>query len=185
MDRHDDPTRCGACGGTSDDQIDVREHRYRRCRGCGTAVLSPLPTHDPADYYDAGYFTANRVGGYADYDADAAEHARNASDRLDRVQRHLPAAASPHLVDVGCASGYVLADAARRGWSVAGVDVSAWARERVAAQGHPAFATLAAAVEAAPRPPTSSASSRSSSTSSIRTTSSRSPPAHSHPVGCS
>ncbi len=52
----------------------------------------------------------------------------------------------PHLVDVGCASGYVLDEARRRGWEATGVDVSPWARERVATKGHPVHATLADAV---------------------------------------
>lgn len=131
--------RCGACGGVADDPLEVGGHTYLRCTDCGTGALSPMPTHDPATYYDAGYFTANRVGGYADYDADREEHLRNATARLDLVARHIdqqPQPATPHLVDVGCASGYVLDEARRRGWTAVGVDVSPWGQEQSRAKGH-------------------------------------------------
>lgn len=150
------PTRnpCGACGGTTDGTLLAGAYTYDRCAACSTAVLSPLPAHDPATYYDAGYFTANRVGGYADYDADGAEHARNARDRLDRIAPHLDTdGVTPFLIDVGCASGYVLDEAVRRSWQATGIDVSAWARERATAKGHHAAATLAEAVAASDRRP--------------------------------
>ncbi len=142
--------RCGACGGSLGDPLHVRDHTYVRCVACGSAELSPMPALDPAAYYDADYFTANRVGGYVDYDADRDEHVRNAVARVSLVDRHVQRrspGAGTHLIDVGCASGYVLDEARERGWTVTGVDVSPWAQQQVVEKGHavhPLLGTAAA-----------------------------------------
>jgi SAM-dependent methyltransferase len=129
--------------------IDTKGFRYLRCGSCGSGRLHPLPEQAASEYYSDEYFTGNRVGGYANYDADAANHARNARARLDRVAAHT-SPGDQRLIDVGCASGYVLDDAARRGWRPTGVDVSAWARQQSSAKGHTTFATIGEAVSASP-----------------------------------
>ncbi len=130
--------------------IDTKGFRYLRCAACGSARLDPLPEQAASEYYSDEYFTGNRVGGYANYDADAANHSHNARTRLDRVAALVPPG-DQRLVDVGCASGYVLDEACRRGWRCAGVDVSAWGRQQSSAKGHAVCATLDEAVaEASP-----------------------------------
>lgn len=143
---------CEACGETSTtSRLLVRDYRYAVCARCGSARLHPLPDHSPDDYYDEGYFEGNRVGGYSNYDADGTVHAINAVHRLDRLDRYV-GSGEQHLIDIGCASGYVLDEARRRAWSCAGVDVSPWGRQRSADKGHSVHRTFAAA--AAERQPT-------------------------------
>ncbi|MGE0727146.1 MAG: class I SAM-dependent methyltransferase [Acidimicrobiia bacterium] len=140
---------CDCCGGTAfDDLYEPVRHRYLRCTGCGSGQLADRPDADPVHLYDEGYFTGAAHGGYLDYDADAGLHARNAEARLDRIAPHLPARRPLRLLDVGCASGYVLNAARARGMDTIGVDPAASARRRAAEQGHPVHAELADAVAA-------------------------------------
>jgi SAM-dependent methyltransferase len=137
---------CSACGESDMTALFVvAGHAYVACRSCQSAQLDPLPPADPVDLYDAGYFIGGQGGGYVDYDADATVHRRNARRRLDRLASAM-APGPQHLIDVGCASGFVLDDAAAREWSRAGVDPSAHARSVAAARGHDVYADLAVAI---------------------------------------
>jgi len=147
-----DDTLCPACGGAGCAPLFVvRHHRYVQCTTCASGRLDPLPTTDPIELYDRSYFEGAHNGGYLDYDADAALHRRNAQARLDR----LTAAVSPgphHLIDIGCASGYVLDEAIARGWTAVGVDASAHARAVAASRGHTPYADLHTALAPGPAP---------------------------------
>lgn len=114
--------------------------RYVRCQGCGLARLDPLPAEaDLAEVFDDGYFVDGGArGGYVDYDADGPTHRLNAEHRVAA----LPGPVG-RLVDVGCASGYTLDEAARQGWSVAGVEVSPTVAAKARANGHRVEADLA------------------------------------------
>ena len=81
-----------------------------------------------------------------DYDTDAMLHRRNAVARLDRVTPWLPARQPLHLLDVGCASGYVLDEAVHRGWQAKGVDASPFARSCAEARGHRVSSTILSAL---------------------------------------
>jgi SAM-dependent methyltransferase len=125
----------------------VAGYEYVRCTSCDAARLDPLPPADPVELYDETYFVGAAHGGYMDYEADALLHRRNAVARLDRLVPWLPARQPLHLVDVGCASGYVLDEAVHRGWKARGVDASPFARSRAAARGHHVDATISAALD--------------------------------------
>ncbi|MFT3852352.1 MAG: class I SAM-dependent methyltransferase [Ilumatobacteraceae bacterium] len=110
--------------------------------------IDPIPD-DVAlgEIFDEGYFVdgAER-GGYADYDADAESHRRNARKRLAQ----LPDAPDvsgidgpPVLVDVGCASGYVLEAARDKGWEAIGVEVVPEMADRARAKGFEVVPQLA------------------------------------------
>lgn len=146
--------------------------RYLRCGLCRLARIDPMPTADDLGaVFDDGYFTGGGArGGYPDYDADRRTHLANAGHRLDRVRRldgrdhRAPRVGddAPLLVDVGCASGYTLDVAVRRGWRAVGVEVSPDAAARARSKGHRVVATLDELTG-----PTSGSSSGSSSGSLI------------------
>ncbi|MDP1878305.1 MAG: hypothetical protein Q8M17_12185, partial [Actinomycetota bacterium] len=117
---------CSADAGTTP-HLTVGEHEYVSCNACGAVRLDPFPQpEDAAQLYGDDYFTAAAYGGYADYPADAAIHRRNGRARL----RKLGPVPKPGavLVDVGCAHGFTLQEAAAAGWTPMGVDVNAAAR---------------------------------------------------------
>lgn len=107
-----------------------------RCWSCGLVFRRDLPA--PADVvtiYRDGYFLRESDGdaqGYADYLRDEPEHRLTARKRLDRIQRTIR---TGRLLDVGCAAGFFVDEAVRRGWDARGIDVSsgmiAWGRERL------------------------------------------------------
>lgn len=119
----------------------VRGATYLRCTTCGSGRLDPPPTADPVELYDETYFRGAANGGYLDYDADADMHGRNASVRLSRLRGVLPPGPQ-HVIDVGCASGYVLDEAVARGWTATGVDASAFARDVARRRSHHVEPTL-------------------------------------------
>lgn len=143
---HADRGECITCGSSwRIARFEVDGYRYVTCGSCGLVRLFPRP--DPTaieTLYDSTYFEEGEGGGYAGYDADATLHSRNARDRLALVERWAPATGSRArvLLDVGCGTGYVLLDARRRGWSVHGVDISEWARQRARAAGLRTFGSL-------------------------------------------
>ncbi len=85
------------------------------CRGCGLGIL-PGPSR--------GDVTATYADGAdAMYVLQAEERIRNAHRLLRLVPR------GGRLLDVGCACGFLLVAARERGFSVQGVELSAWAAE--------------------------------------------------------
>jgi SAM-dependent methyltransferase len=124
------PGECPCCGSDSARAGALAKDgfAYARCRNCAHMWLHPTP--DPAacaTIYDSGYFENGRNSGYANYLADEPLHRTNARARLRRLAS---AGGGPpgRLLEVGCAAGFFLDEAHALGWSVAGVDVSPWAR---------------------------------------------------------
>jgi glycosyltransferase involved in cell wall biosynthesis/SAM-dependent methyltransferase len=113
--------RCRVCGGALSRDLEHLERRYLRCARCATGVLAVLPS--PARVrrlYEVDY--PRRF-----------DHARVAPGRVElfrAVARSLgrlrPAG---RLLDVGCAGGGLLAEAARLGWRGVGADLSVEACE--------------------------------------------------------
>lgn len=98
-----------------------------RCLHCGLARVYPAP--DPAELaaiYDARYFN---TFGYKPADESGYRQARGATFNrlLAAVERYFVPGA---LLDVGSGVGDLLAQAARRGWSVRGVEPNCWAAEQ-------------------------------------------------------
>lgn len=102
--------------------------RFVECDACGTAVQSPQISRESLqawfsspEYYAAADRTAG--GPYLDYLADEAHRQVEASARYRRDLRALlPAGAN--VLEVGCATGSMLAVLARHGHRVTGVDLS-------------------------------------------------------------
>jgi SAM-dependent methyltransferase len=89
------------------------------CVDCGL-VYAPAATEDRAEFGDRYYIE----GVYADYVQDRDAIHRSAVTRLRTLER---AVKGRRLLDVGCAAGYFLEAARTRGWSVAGLELSAYA----------------------------------------------------------
>jgi len=136
--------RCPACGDlVPTTPLPAGDWTYVVCPRCASAWLHPLPDIDPATLYDAPYFEGGVDGGYDDYVADAELHRRNAAERLARLQQRLGGGGSGfRLLDVGCAHGYLLDEAAAADWDVTGVEVSAHARAAAQERGHHVVASL-------------------------------------------
>lgn len=99
-----------------------------RCATCGLVCVRHFP--DPEELrkvYSEDYFKSHdsALMGYDDYARDRYCILKTASRRLDTIERYTPARG--RLLDVGCALGFFLEEARRRGWEVDGVDISAHA----------------------------------------------------------
>lgn len=100
-----------------------------QCQNCGLVYVSPRP--DPNELYalyGETYFHNDESGvvGYSNYIADESNIRKTASRRLARLERFIRPG---RMVDVGCAVGFYLDEAHKRGWQVEGLDVSNFAVE--------------------------------------------------------
>lgn len=122
-------TPCPVCGSDEAQPHRVISDTIRivRCRRCGLLYRRPRPA-DVASSYDAAYYSE-------DYEAHADGRGRNYLADQDRLLASFDAhiaeleRRSPpgRLLDVGCALGFLLEAARRRGWRVSGMDFSAFA----------------------------------------------------------
>jgi SAM-dependent methyltransferase len=113
---------CLLCGEITRDRLFELARPIVRCQGCGLVYAEnegPAPTH----LYDERYYKGLV---YADYLADRPAIHRNAARALGELEALAP---GRRLLDVGCAAGFFLEAARQRGWSVEGVEVSAYASE--------------------------------------------------------
>lgn len=100
-----------------------------KCSTCGLVYVSPRP--DPAalrELYSESYFHNSESGvvGYQNYIKDEGNIRRTSNRRL----AHLETFVQPgRMLDVGCATGFFIDEAQKRGWKVEGLDVSTFAVE--------------------------------------------------------
>jgi SAM-dependent methyltransferase len=120
--------RCLACGAGEIRRLAFR-YEYRgsfpaaECRRCGLRFLAVQPTAGGlAELYSAPYFERDYRCGRSD-SASFDEDAFRAENRglLDAFARFGPPG---RLLEVGCASGWLLKHAAERGWKARGVELS-------------------------------------------------------------
>jgi SAM-dependent methyltransferase len=106
---------------------------YVRCTGCSLGHLESLPEAPAAAArFGPRYFAGEEAGHYPAYGADEPVHRRNARRVLERVAP--VRAPGARLLDVGCGYGFLLDEARRAGWAVAGVDISEHARDEARAR---------------------------------------------------
>jgi 2-polyprenyl-3-methyl-5-hydroxy-6-metoxy-1,4-benzoquinol methylase len=102
-----------------------------RCAGCGLAYVNPRRRQDKlTDMYRRSLYYQNVhevLFGYDDYMGDRDILAIFFNHQLDTIERHVKAGG--RLLDVGCATGFLLDEARRRGWQTSGVEVSEFASE--------------------------------------------------------
>ncbi len=121
---------CNVCG-SSEQQPFCPENGLSlvQCTHCGLVYVSPRP--DPNELYalyGETYFHNDESGvvGYTNYLKDEANIRKTFAGRLKRLERFVPPG---RLLDVGCAAGFFLDEAHKRGWQVEGMDVSSFAVE--------------------------------------------------------
>ncbi|MEO0560760.1 MAG: class I SAM-dependent methyltransferase [Chloroflexota bacterium] len=116
-----------------------------QCNNCGLVYVSPRPdATELYALYGETYFRNDDDGtvGYHDYIADERNIRRTFNRRLDILHRFIQPGSGRKLLDVGCAAGFFIDEADRRGWQVEGLDVSGFAVEYVQEQyGHEAYNT--------------------------------------------
>ncbi len=124
--RHDVP--CNLCGSTDQKSFCPGNGRgLVQCQACGLVYVSPRP--DPEvlyKLYSETYFRNPDSGtvGYTNYLKDEPNIRRTFARRLKFLERFV---APGRVLDVGCAAGFFLAEAQRRGWQAEGLDISAFA----------------------------------------------------------
>lgn len=116
---------CVLCGGSCPRRFEVKGYAVHRCARCDLEFVHPTPTSEAiAAVYASDYFEG---GAYADYfsaERDLAE--RKARARLDALAS-LGVTRGASL-DLGCAAGYFVDAALRRGFDAFGVEPSPRAR---------------------------------------------------------
>lgn len=121
---------CSLCGhALFDGMKSPRLAHLCRCGTCGLVQVRAFPAaHELHEIYGEGYFQSENSAemGYTDYAADRDLIVRTAHRRLEVIET-LAGQGKGRLLDVGCAMGFFLVAAQRRGWEVAGVDISAHA----------------------------------------------------------
>jgi SAM-dependent methyltransferase len=117
---------CPACGGTTDQQLRFRINRcdILQCSNCGLG-RAETPGFDPAAYYTADYFSGRHADGYADYLGAEPVLRREFARSVDFIRRYRRGG---KLLELGCAYGFFLAEAARH-FDVAGIELAADAAE--------------------------------------------------------
>lgn len=97
-----------------------------QCRGCGLVYVDPRPMPEEADYEEEFFLHEYKDVYGVDYIADRDNITRLARGRLEAIERLKP---KGKLLDVGCAAGFLLDEARRRGWEPRGVEVSRFASD--------------------------------------------------------
>jgi SAM-dependent methyltransferase len=112
------------CGGNEDFSFKKNDYNILKCSRCG---LYRLETSDEYDdflkkYYSEGYFkSGDDKFGYADYLAEESMVKKNMRSYLNDLKEIKN---SGELLDVGCASGFLLEEAKCLGYEVSGIDTS-------------------------------------------------------------
>lgn len=130
---------CNACGGA--DAVPRFERdgfHIVQCASCGLVYVGEDPASIDFDaLYDERYYTGGHAGAFTDYLGQAPARRAAARRRLWSLRRLKP---SGRLLDVGCAAGFFLAEAARH-YEVQGVEPSRFAARFAREQmGLPVFA---------------------------------------------
>ena len=103
------------------------EVTFRRCTACGSFVQSPEIAPDSlAAWYDSDAYQGSSTGGgagYHNYLADEGARLSEAEQRYEHDLRpYLPQ--QGRILEIGCATGSLLAVARRHGHEVTGIDLS-------------------------------------------------------------
>ena len=124
---------CLSCSGTVHTEWgNKNNHTLMRCTSCGLIFVHPMPEETSA-IYNEKYFSGGEKYGYVDYDRDK-EPMRHAFELyLEYMEDAL--GRKGKLLDVGCATGYFMDIAKKRGWEVGGVEISEHAAKEGRARG--------------------------------------------------
>lgn len=111
---------CRICSGGTTPPRAISHGKLYSCRVCGSRFLEP----GSATNYDAHYYEA--------WFADPGQNIqRLKGENFRRLLRHYPRPlAGKKVLDIGCATGFLLEEARRQGAEVTGIDVNIWATEQ-------------------------------------------------------
>ena len=127
---------CACCGG-SESRVIYKKKSARgeafsivRCSACGLVYVNPRKSAEAiaSIYRGSDYFQRpqSKGTGYADYTADRELHVRFFRHQLEALESHAP---KGKILDIGCAFGFLLDEAQKRGWTGKGVELSDFASE--------------------------------------------------------
>ncbi len=117
---------CPACGRTTDHVLRFRTNGcdILQCRNCGLG-RTETAGFEPAAYYTDDYFAGRRSDGYSDYLGAEPVLRREFARSVDFIRRYR---GNGRLLELGCAYGFFLMEAARH-FEVAGIELAAAAAE--------------------------------------------------------
>ncbi len=115
-----EPVPCSLCGAEDDKLLFEKESlRIVKCCQCGLVFVNPrLAAMDVVSQYDETYYSS---GSYRNYLSERAGFEKTFDNRLKKIERLVNPG---RILDVGCAFGFFLCVAQKRGWEAYGVDVS-------------------------------------------------------------
>lgn len=124
---------CNHCGHTATRPYCPKNGRgLVQCQSCGLVYVGEQPDpHELYALYGETYFQNDESGevGYSDYLADEVNIRKTVNRRFEHIERYTSRIG--RMLDVGCALGFFMDEAAKRGWQVEGLDVSQFATEYV------------------------------------------------------
>lgn len=103
-----------------------------QCSQCKTLFIENPPSDTSYIYDESYFFGSERGGGYGSYDEEKETMRTTFEKCLDLISKYRTGGA---LFDVGAATGYFLALAKNRGFSVSGIDISASAAHEAKKKG--------------------------------------------------
>src|SRR6184192_89999 len=117
---------CPACGRTTAHAFCFRVNGcdILQCAECGLG-RTETPAFDPAAYYTEDYFSGRRADGYADYLGAEPVLRREFARSVDFIRRYR---SGGKLLELGCAYGFFLMEAARH-FGVTGIELATEAAE--------------------------------------------------------
>lgn len=111
-----------------------------KCKNCGLVYVGQQPEAEELyALYGETYFHNDESGevGYTNYIKDEANIRRTVNRRFEHIEKFVKPG---RLLDVGCAMGFFIDEASKRGWQVEGMDVSHFAVQYVKERfGHEAY----------------------------------------------
>lgn len=123
-------TPCKLCGAATADLMERNGFRIVQCGQCKFMFASVPQSYDATSLYkEEVYFADGCEYGIADYRSWQRKLAPFYISRLERVESFQPPA---RLLDIGCASGYLIKTAEDRGWRTEGIELSPQMRRRAA-----------------------------------------------------
>lgn len=116
------PLPCPACGETAEQRLrfHVNGCDILQCKACGLG-RTEAAAFDPDAYYTEDYFSGRHSDGYSDYRGAEPVLRREFARSVDFVRRFR---ADGRLLELGCAYGFFLAEAAAGGFAVNGIELA-------------------------------------------------------------
>ena len=105
------------------------KYKLVQCRQCGLFYLCPRPDQNELkELYSGSYFTSNiRATNWAEDDSEKERLIKKKQPMLDYVQEYMGKGNSGTFLEIGCATGYLVELAKRRGFDARGIEISEYA----------------------------------------------------------